>query len=115
MVRAAAARAAERVVTPPPEMLGTVFLTCVCFSMFFLVYVILFGGSDFHERDFIGYLFNRFMGGLGVLLSKVGTCNMHKLEGWVMFAQIDVCVCVCIFVQQISFQVKDSTAVWNDG
>jgi hypothetical protein len=48
--------------------LGPLVLIWLCFLMFFLVYIILMGGSDFHERDFIGYLFNKVMGGLGGLL-----------------------------------------------
>ena len=54
--------------------------------MFFLVYIILFGGSDFHERDFIGMLFNRLMGGLGVSLSKMSCQQGINLIGGCIFA-----------------------------
>ena len=56
---------------PATMQLGSLALICLSFAMFLFVYIILLGGSDFHERDCIGFLFNKLMGTLGLLPPSV--------------------------------------------
>ena len=69
-------------------MIATVILSIVTLMMFFFVYLLLFGGSDFHERDCIGATFNRLLSFAGKLRNKPG---QFQLIGASVNASVSFC------------------------
>ena len=72
--------------------MASIVLILMCFAMFFLVYLLLLGGSDFHERDCIGYMFNKLMGGIGMPrapFSKIQRFEFECASSWQTFSAVN--------------------------